>query len=106
MCFLVAKRRPSWEPIFVGTNRDPLYDERLSWEGMSDKMSQMYEMCLMNYELHILDNAFLVHSPGIKKDWKKNLNWRKPFMRDRYRILRQIKLEINARHSENKNCTL
>lgn len=30
-----------WEPIFIGTNNDPLYDERLSWEGRSDKMAQV-----------------------------------------------------------------
>ena len=27
-----------WEPIFIGTKRDPLYDERLTWEGRADKM--------------------------------------------------------------------
>ena len=30
-----------WEPIFIGTHSDPLYDERLSWEGKSDKMTQV-----------------------------------------------------------------
>jgi hypothetical protein len=30
-----------WEPIFIGTHYDPLYDERLSWEGKSDKMTQV-----------------------------------------------------------------
>lgn len=30
-----------WEPIFIGTHEDPLYDERLSWEGKSDKMTQV-----------------------------------------------------------------
>lgn len=30
-----------WEPIFIGTHADPLYDERLSWEGKSDKMTQV-----------------------------------------------------------------
>jgi hypothetical protein len=30
-----------WEPIFIGTHHDPLYDERLSWEGKSDKMTQV-----------------------------------------------------------------
>lgn len=30
-----------WEPIFIGTHNDPLYDERLSWEGKSDKMTQV-----------------------------------------------------------------
>ncbi len=30
-----------WEPIYIGTHSDPLYDERLSWEGRSDKMTQV-----------------------------------------------------------------
>lgn len=30
-----------WEPIYIGTHDDPLYDERLSWEGKSDKMTQV-----------------------------------------------------------------
>ena len=30
-----------WEPIFIGTNMEPLYDERLSWEGRQDKMTQV-----------------------------------------------------------------
>lgn len=67
--FRVTKRqrdRSAWEPLYIGTNAEPLYDERLSWDGKRDKMSQMYEMCLMNYDVLILDNAFLVHAPGIK----------------------------------------
>ncbi|PSN44806.1 hypothetical protein C0J52_25714 [Blattella germanica] len=55
-----------WEPIFIGTHEDPLYDERLSWEGKSDKMTQGYALCVLDYEFQILDNAFLVHKPGIK----------------------------------------
>lgn len=39
--FHIAKRKGRWEPIFIGTNRDPYYDERLSWEGRSDKMTQV-----------------------------------------------------------------
>ncbi|XP_063587925.1 beta-1,4-glucuronyltransferase 1-like isoform X1 [Penaeus indicus] len=68
--FHVGKRQPpyhKWEPIYVGTNKEPLYDERLSWEGKSDKMTQMYILCVRDYEFHIMDNAFLVHRPGIKK---------------------------------------
>ncbi|XP_044262139.1 beta-1,4-glucuronyltransferase 1-like [Tribolium madens] len=41
--FHVGKRNGKffhWEPIFVGTNADPWYDERLSWEGKKDKMTQ------------------------------------------------------------------
>lgn len=42
--FHIGKRMGNfvhWEPIFIGTNADPLYDERLSWEGKSDKMTQV-----------------------------------------------------------------
>jgi hypothetical protein len=55
-----------WEPIYIGTKFDPMYDERLTWEGRSDKMTQGYVLCVLDYEFHILDNAFLVHRPGIK----------------------------------------
>ena len=39
----VAKRHPpfdKWEPIYIGTNEEPWYEERLSWEGRKDKMTQ------------------------------------------------------------------
>jgi len=67
--FHVAKRVPphkKWEPIYIGTNDDPLYDEDLSWEGNADKMEQMYKLCLMDYDFFILDTPFLIHKPGIK----------------------------------------
>ncbi|KAL9876410.1 beta-1,4-glucuronyltransferase 1 isoform 1-T4 [Glossina fuscipes fuscipes] len=61
-----------WEPIYIGTHAEPHYDERLSWEGKSDKMTQGYALCVLDYEFHILDNAFLVHKPGIKVLKKDN----------------------------------
>ncbi|EEZ97317.1 N-acetyllactosaminide beta-1,3-N-acetylglucosaminyltransferase-like Protein [Tribolium castaneum] len=75
--FHVGKRNGRyihWEPIFIGTHADPLYDERLSWEGKSDKMTQGYALCVLDYDFLILNNAFLVHRPGIKvykKDQKR-----------------------------------
>jgi len=42
--FTVGKRNSPfqhWEPIYIGTKFDPIYDERLSWEGRSDKMTQV-----------------------------------------------------------------
>ena len=52
----VGKRHPPfhhWEPIYIGTNEDPLYDERLSWEGRADKMTQVnwYSTMLYNHRL-------------------------------------------------------
>lgn len=31
-----------WEPFFIGTNNDPGYDERLTWEGKFNKMTQVF----------------------------------------------------------------
>ncbi|KAF0309660.1 Beta-1,4-glucuronyltransferase 1 [Amphibalanus amphitrite] len=59
-----------WEPIYIGTQAEPLYDERLSWEGKQDKMTQMTELCLRGYRLVILDQVFLTHVPqpgGIRR---------------------------------------
>lgn len=42
--FHIGKRHKPyhhWEPIYIGTKFDPMYDERLSWEGRSDKMTQV-----------------------------------------------------------------
>ena len=39
--FHIAKRTGNWEPIYLGTNEEPPYDERLSWEGRMDKMTQV-----------------------------------------------------------------
>lgn len=39
--FTIAKRTGAfayWEPIFIGTNDDPIYDERLTYEMADDKM--------------------------------------------------------------------
>lgn len=67
--FYNAKRtgyHQHWEPFFIGTNLDPFYDERFTWEGQKDKHVQAYIMCVQDYDFLILDNAFLVHKPGIK----------------------------------------
>lgn len=42
--FISAKRTgiyKYWEPFYIGTNDDPLFDERLTWEGQSNKMTQV-----------------------------------------------------------------
>lgn len=42
--FHKAKRKAPfnhWEPIYIGTKNDPPFDERLTWEGLRDKMTQV-----------------------------------------------------------------
>ncbi|XP_044748829.1 beta-1,4-glucuronyltransferase 1-like [Coccinella septempunctata] len=110
--FLSVKREypfHRWEPIFIGTKLDPLYDEALSWEGLQDKMPQMLQMCLLNYRFVILDNAFLVHWPGIKGRHKRtNDGWRTPYIKrntERYgHIIRQIASTTES--SVNRKCRL
>ncbi|EFA04866.2 N-acetyllactosaminide beta-1,3-N-acetylglucosaminyltransferase-like Protein [Tribolium castaneum] len=73
--FRVVKRiheHKHWEPFYVGTNAEPLYDERLSWEGRRNKMTNGFILCVLDYDLMVLDNAFLVHRPGIKEKSAKN----------------------------------
>lgn len=45
MDILVTAKREGrfdlWEPIYVGTKREPQYQERLNWEGKFDKMTQV-----------------------------------------------------------------
>lgn len=75
------RTKRSWEPIYIGTNDDPFYGEELTWEGKRDKMSQSYELCLRGYDFHILDNAFLVHAPGIKTIIASEERRRVPFVK-------------------------
>lgn len=43
-----------WEPIFIGTNFEPMYDERLSWEGKSDKMTQVNKITKTNLIYYLI----------------------------------------------------
>ncbi|XP_041673636.1 LOW QUALITY PROTEIN: beta-1,4-glucuronyltransferase 1 [Drosophila eugracilis] len=66
------KKFRAWEPFYVSDNTEPLFDERVTWEGQSNKRIQNFAMCLLGYEYHVLDPAFLVHSPGIKEPSKSD----------------------------------
>lgn len=37
-----------WEAFYIGTNAEPLFDERLSWEGQSNKMTQVRTLVVNN----------------------------------------------------------
>ncbi|KAF2360728.1 hypothetical protein FHG87_008519 [Trinorchestia longiramus] len=101
-----------WEPVFICTAGDPLYEERLSWEGLQDKMSQMHELCLRRYELVILDRAFLVHSPGIKRlprrggrGWgAPHDSWRAPFIKTNSRVYEEVVTALDNKYGADKRC--
>ncbi|XP_042240824.1 beta-1,4-glucuronyltransferase 1-like isoform X2 [Homarus americanus] len=108
--FSVVKRQfpyHRWEPIYICTKDEPLYDERLSWEGLQDKMTQMHELCLRGYNLVILDRAFLVHAPGIKrrnKNKAKDDAWRDPFVAKNSKIYDQIMEEMQNKFGPSDKC--
>ncbi|XP_030763588.1 beta-1,4-glucuronyltransferase 1-like [Sitophilus oryzae] len=106
---LVTKREAPyhrWEPIYIGTKNEPLYHEKLSWEGFQDKMLQMLEMCLMNYKLVVLDGAFLVHWPGMKKVKVKHDSSRQRFKDMNQRQYNLLLKNMTARYPPNPQCRI
>lgn len=105
--FTTSKRMGTfnhWEPIYIGTNDEPFYDERLNWEGKSDKMTQAYIMCLLDYNFNVLSNAFLVHKPGIK-EVKEAARWNMEKININL-IVEEILPEINVFYGEKKGCKI
>lgn len=97
------REKNQWEPIFIGTNDDPLYDDRLTWDGRRDKMGQMFEMCLQNYYLLVLGNAFLVHAPGIKHIDHNDVAKRYNFMRDNNMIYDATMERLRKQYANSSN---
>ncbi|XP_068087206.1 beta-1,4-glucuronyltransferase 1 [Anabrus simplex] len=96
-----------WEPVYIGTNREPLYSEQLSWEGQQDKMTQMNEMCLMRYRFIILDGAFLVHTPGMKHRTDVDTNhiaWRRPYERQNIKLYENIVRDMMQKYQGQNRC--
>ncbi|CAL1265363.1 unnamed protein product [Larinioides sclopetarius] len=105
--FQITKRqmpRTAWEPIYIGTNEEPLYDERLTWEGKRDKMSQMFELCLLDYDFYVLDNAFLVHAPGIKTLSSVDQRRRAPFMYKNNAVHNKLLAQMRKKYGPRKGC--
>lgn len=71
-------------------------------------MTQMHELCLMNYNLAILDTAFLIHKPGIKEPsqpgQKNSELWRKPYMTKNQEVYDEIMLEMKKVHGVKSKC--
>jgi len=104
--FHVEKRRGtfrSWEPFYIGTKFEPGYDERLSWEGKGDKMTQGFALCVLDYEFHILDNAFLIHRPGIKRFSNNITNFQR---KQTYQAENEIVPELKILYGTKKGCIL
>lgn len=70
-------------------------------------MAQGYKLCLLNYEFHILDNAFLIHRPGIKtkKSLVSSLKQKKISAQNDY-LKKTITAEIKKIYGARKGCEM
>nr|CAI5826384.1 unnamed protein product [Callosobruchus analis] len=106
--FTVSKRTGSqrfWEPFFVCTQKEPLWDERLNWEGQGNKMCQAYHLCMLDYNFLVMDNAFLIHKPGVKKK-KVQIIKHQSELRKNNRILKIISRELKSVYGPNDQCII
>jgi hypothetical protein len=92
-----------WEPFYIGTNNDPLFDDRITYERSSDKMPQAYTMCVMDYNFNVLSNAFLVHKNGVKTT---RTSLQPGFKEGRKFISKVVLPEINSKYGEREGCKL
>ncbi|CAL1280701.1 unnamed protein product [Larinioides sclopetarius] len=93
-----------WEPFFIGTRDDPEFHPHLSWEGKQNKMQVAYEMCLRNYDFHIVENAFLVHSPGINVYNASKEKFRLKYQNENDRWMKTIKKDLAKKYGSTKGC--
>ncbi|KAM7352187.1 beta-1,4-glucuronyltransferase 1-like isoform 2-T2 [Cochliomyia hominivorax] len=110
--FTMGKRQGSfgsWEPFYISDNKEPMFDERVTWEGQSNKRVQNYAMCLLDYEYHVLHPAFLIHAPGIKKIHTQSKQFK---TRIKYAaamnklIVQEIMPEYEVLYGVNKRCRI
>ncbi|CAG7723822.1 unnamed protein product [Allacma fusca] len=79
---------------------------RVTWEGKSNKRIQAYILCVLDYEFHILNKAFLVHRPGIRYLYKKDLIPTPQVLEMNWRIENIIKPELIKLYGLRKGCTV
>lgn len=66
---------------------------------------QMLEMCFLKYRFVILDNAFLVHIPGIKRRTNNSI-WRRPYQRQNAKAYTIILKQLANKYEKNQRCRL
>lgn len=96
-----------WESIYIGTNAEPWWDERLDFEGKSNKMQQAYTMCMLDYDFNVLSNAFLVHKPGIESLDSEKEREREELRQRTNTLMREVILpELNILFGEREGCEM
>lgn len=61
-------------------------------------------MCVMDYNFYVLDNAFLIHKPGVKKK-KVQIEKFKSVVRDSSKLIKKVALELQNIYGYHPNCS-
>lgn len=61
-------------------------------------------MCVMDYNFHVLDNAFLIHKPGVKKKKVQLLKFSNA-VRETNSLIKNISIELQELYGYNSNCS-
>lgn len=68
-------------------------------------MLQGYALCMLDYDFMILDNAFLVHRPGVKIPRREP--WRDAIAKKQSAVIRSnIFRELKSMYGANKDCII
>ena len=79
----------------------------MTWEGKKDKMVHAYALCLLDYDFHILKNAFLVHRPTIKFKHEDLTSYEQVLKNDTVELLSEkIIYEMKNLYGDRSECEL
>ncbi|XP_065319035.1 uncharacterized protein LOC135927027 [Gordionus sp. m RMFG-2023] len=87
---------PYWEPIFISSNQDPLYDERFKGYGRN-KIQMCYELCRADYLFYVLDGGFVSHQ-GISVITKEEIKAKMKITRKNNFLFRKFRHEIKDKY--------
>lgn len=60
-------------------------------------------MCVMDYDFHVLDNAFLIHKPGVKKKKVQMVKYN-DIVKNSSKLIKNIAIELQDLYGYNSNC--
>ena len=80
----------------------------MTWEGEKNKMVHAYALCLLDYDFHVLNNAFVIHRPGIKRSLRENVSdYEKVLKQETAKLLStKIKYEMKSLYGDREECQI
>lgn len=104
--FAVIKRLGKFkamEHFYIGTDIDPIYAEEITWNIKGNKMVHEYVMCLLDYDYHFMNGAFLSHAPGFHTTTQIPIKLRNIA---RSIFLQKLKPMFDAHYGYRKGCSM